>query len=214
VSPGRRQQELNAAVLARLFELRGWTPEAIERLGLGFDGQRVLFPVYDESGERLGFTRYQPNGDRLRDGEPKMRADTGTSRELFPPPERIADEELDGLLWLCEGEPDAVALWSLGLRAVGVPGAGNWRDTWAQRFSGRHCRVVVCFDCDEAGRANAERAAKALAAAGVDARVLDLAPDRDDGYDLSDFLVKARKASEREEARRILERCAKVGPRS
>jgi hypothetical protein len=141
-----------------------------------------------------------------------MRADVGTSRELFPPPEAIAEGELEDVLWLVEGEPDAVRMWSLGLAAVAVPGAQNWRDTWAPRFAGRGCRVVVCFDCDEAGRANAPRASRALLAAGVDARVLDLSPNRDDGYDLSDFLSEARTESEREEARRILERSAEMVP--
>jgi hypothetical protein len=198
--------QMTPAVAARLLELRGWTPEAIERLDLGFDGERVTFPVYDQSGERIGFTRYRPNG------QPKMKADPGTARQLFPPPEGIADDELVGLLWLVEGEPDTVRMWSIGLPAVGVPGAQNWRDEWAPRFSGRHVRVLVCFDCDAAGRANAARTARALVAAGLDARVLDLDLDRDDGYDLSDFLERARTAGEREEARRILERCAEMVP--
>jgi DNA primase len=117
-----------------------------------------------------------------------MWADRGTRRELFPPPETIADEEHDGLLWLCEGESDVVRFWSVGLVAVGVPGAQNWKDAWGARFAGRRWRVVVVFDCDQAGRSNAIRVTRTLIDTGVDARILDLAPDRDDGFDLSDFL--------------------------
>jgi Toprim-like len=188
-------------------EARGWTPAALDRLGVGYDGERVTFTVRDATGDEVGLLRYSPNG-----AEPKMLADAGTSRELYPPPEDIADDEVERWLWLVEGEPDATRNWSLGLPAVAVPGAQNWRDELAARFSGRPWRVVVCFDCDQAGRTNALRAARALIAAGVDARVLDLDPSRDDGFDLTDFTRGARTESEREQMRRLLLHAADHAP--
>jgi hypothetical protein len=47
---------LDSTLAERLLELRGWTPEAIERLGLGFDGRRVVFSVRDGVGELVGYT--------------------------------------------------------------------------------------------------------------------------------------------------------------
>ena len=91
-------------------------------------------------------------------------------------------------------------MWSLGLAAVAVPGAGNWRDEWAARFAGRRWRVIVCFDCDEAGRAGARRAATAIVRAGGDARLVDLDPTRDDGYDLTDWTRGADTAELRAQA--------------
>jgi hypothetical protein len=197
-----------SAIPDELLERRGWTSEAIERLGLGFDGDRVVFPVRGAAGEHIGFTRYLPGAS---DGVPKMLADAGTSRELFPPPEMIGEDEGGGgCLWIVEGEPDCVRAWSLGLAAVAVPGAQNWKAEWAPRFSGR--RVVVCFDADEAGRTGAARAEGDLAAAGIAAHVLDLDSKRDDGFDLSDFTEGAHRASERAQARQLLERCAEVAP--
>jgi hypothetical protein len=205
-------EPLTPALLARLHELRGWTPEAIERLGVGFDGERVTFPVRAETGEFVGHVRYQPNPERLN-GRPKMLADPGTTRELFPPPEDVADDEAAGLVFLVEGEPDALRLWSLGLVAIAVPGAQNWSPNWAPRFSGRHWRVVVVFDCDQAGRSNALRAARDLTAAGIDARILDIAVERDDGYDLTDLLASARREDQRREVRRMMLRCAELADR-
>jgi hypothetical protein len=193
-----------SAIPDELLEERGWTAEAIERLELGFDGERVVFPVRGSAGEQIGFTRYLPGAGNAE----KMRADKATTRELFPPPEMIGEEEGGGLIWLVEGEPDCVRAWSLGLPAVAVPGAGNWRAEWAPRFTGR--RIVVCFDADEAGRTGAARAAGALAAAGITAHVLDLDTKRDDGFDLSDFTAGARSPIERLRARKLLERCADV----
>jgi AAA domain len=175
------------AALGELARDRGWTEPAIERLELGWDDRehRAIIPVRDEQGVQLGELHYDPTGTRT----PKMRADAGVPRALFPPPEMIGEQELGpgGTAWLIEGEPDTVRAWALGLVAFGVPGAGNWRAEWAARFAGRRWEVAVLFDCDATGREHAARAAADLTAAGVTARVVELDPDRDDGYDLTDW---------------------------
>ena len=189
-----------------LLELRCWTREAVDRLGLRFDGDRVVLPVRDEVGELLGHLRYHPNG-----GNPKMLADAGCSRELFPPPETIGPDEGDGWLWLVEGEPDAVRAWSLGVVAVGVPGTQGWKPEWAPRFTGR--KVAICFDADEGGRMAAARVGSDLAAAGIAAHIVDLTPVAESpGFDLTDFTAKARSSEEREEVRRILVGMAELAP--
>jgi len=197
----------NDAALERLEQLRGWTWGAIERLELGLDGERVVFPYRDRTGQLVGYAHYQPNPER-RNGSPKLKAAAGTSRELFPSPETI--EEGGGLLWLLEGEPDSMRALSVGLAAMAVPGVAGWRLEWAQRFAGR--RVCLCFDCDTPGREAARRVAADLHGVAAEVRVLDLDPSAEDGFDLTDFLCVARSAGEREEARRILERCAEMAP--
>ncbi len=145
---GRRWQMAllgNELLLDRLADLRGWTQEAIERLGLGLDGKRVVFPWRDAEGRLVGVGRYQPNSAR-RNGA-KMRADVGSRRELFPAVETV--DEGDGFLFLVEGEPDAVAAHSAGLPAVAVPGVEGWRPEYAERLRGR-C-VVIVFDCELSG---------------------------------------------------------------
>jgi DNA primase len=86
-----------------------------------------------------------------------------------------------------EGEPDAVTGHELGLTAFGTPGTNGWRTSWAQRFRGRVC--VVCFDCDQPGRTAARKVAGSLIEEAREVRVVDLAPERDDGFDLSDFVL-------------------------
>jgi hypothetical protein len=186
--------------LDRLEAMRGWTEDAVERLELRWhpEQRRVGIPIRDELGDELGELRYDPSGEL----EPKMLAPPALPRALFPPPEQIADHELDAnrTIWLVEGEPDAIRLWSLGLPAVATPGAGNWNDHWASRFTGRHLRIIVCFDCDQAGRAGAHRAATAITSAGVEARLVDLDPDRTDGYDLTDWARAATDPTRRHAA--------------
>jgi AAA domain-containing protein/Toprim domain-containing protein len=187
----RRVSVKNLSIPNELLTSRGWTPQAVERLGLRFEDGQVLFPVRDQTGELLSFLRWRPGRDPM--------AEPGSTRELFPPPEMIGPEEENGWLWLVEGEKDCVRAWSLGLAAVAVPGAQNWRTEWAARFTKR--RVAVCFDADEAGRQAAARAAADLSANGIDARLVDLAPDRADGFDLTDATATARTEAEREGAR-------------
>lgn len=160
-------------ILARLREVKGWSPETVGDLGLGWDGQRITFPVRAPGGALLGLLRYLPGG------EPKMLATRGAPRELWPPPESMPK----GPLVLVEGEPDAVSARVLGLQAVALPGAAKWRETWAERLTGR--LLVVVSDCDEPGRQAAHRIAAELAGR-ADVRIVDIDPTRDDGHDLGD----------------------------
>lgn len=170
--------------LARLAELRGWTPEAIVELELGLDADRVTIPVRDAEGELANVLRYQPNPARRRG--PKLLALRGRPRELYPAPERYAPDEL---LLVVEGEPDAIAGVSLGLAAVGIPGAAGWRPAWRGRFRGR--RVALLLDADEPGRALAVQVASDLRGV-ASVAVLDVAELEPGAHDLTDAALRRR----------------------
>lgn len=79
-----------------------------------------------------------------------------------------------------------IATRSCGLPAIALPGVDSWKDEWAPMFAGR--RIAIVMDCDRQGRAVAQRVAHALADVAL-VRIVDLAPDRNDGYDLTDWLL-------------------------
>lgn len=204
----------SAAVVARIEHLHGWTPEALESLGVGFDGKRLVFPIRDSSGALVNVSRYLPGPER--GNRPKMLAIAGRPRDLFPSPESIAAEDV---LWVVEGEPDAVVAHTLGLGGVGIPGSNGWRPEWAERFAGR--RVVIVPDCDKPGRDLACRVAASLVPHALETRVLDLDPDCDDGYDLGNRVNEASAQARAEgipperwraDAREALERVAAEQP--
>lgn len=168
----------HTAMLAWLWEHKGWTSDALVGEYVGYDGERLTLPVRDAGGFLRGLVRYAPGG------KPKTMAVKGTPRDLWPAPETIA-----GPLLLVEGEPDVISAVSLGINAVALPGAATWRDEWAQRLAGR--RIVVMTDCDGPGRAAAARAVERLAPVAW-VRSVDLAPQRDDGFDLGDLLLAQR----------------------
>jgi DNA primase len=88
-----------------------------------------------------------------------------------------------------------VAARSCGLAAIAVPGTGAWQPAWAQLLTGRF--VIVVMDCDPAGRHAATAIAESLQIAGVSVEVVDLWPDRADGYDLTDRILEHRRARHR-----------------
>lgn len=180
VSGWQRALAEHPALLERLHARKGWTPGVLARLGVGWDAhqKRIVFPVHGPDGCLVTLALYRPAG------KPKMIGLRGRVRGLFPAPESLPPEVP---LWLVEGEPDAVTGHHLGLAAVAVPGVNGWRPEWANRFRGRS--VLVCMDCDKPGRIAAGRIAASLAGVAGQVRVVDLDPGRDDGWDLSDFLL-------------------------
>ena len=181
----------NELVVARLAELRGWTCDALNALELGYDaewtsrdGGPIVFVTRDAVGQLAGVEHYQPNPDK-RVGK-KLKAAAGSTRELFPAPEVLP---IDQRVFVLEGGPDVVAMRSLGLHAVGVPGSEGWKSTWAPRFATRE--VVVCCDCDTEGRKLASRVATDLLPQAATVRVVDLDSTRDDGYDVGALVAKA-----------------------
>jgi RecA-family ATPase len=188
----------NPAQQARLTELRGWSPDVMQRFGLGMHDPdrkscshgdlRVSIPVRGGDGRLVGLVCYQPNPARRTDKNKKTRA-TG-ERNLFPAPEVI--EQSEQWMLLCEGEPDGLCGLSLGLLCVGAPGVGKWRKEWEARFAGR--RVLVVPHADQEGRAWGTRTAACLVESAAEVRIAELAPSRDDGYDLTDWVADQRDA--------------------
>jgi putative DNA primase/helicase len=155
---------------------KGWTPATLERLGVEHDHGRYVFTIHDEAGDVAGRVRYADDGS-----QPKMRADAGMSRDLWPRPEDVDG----GYLVVVEGEPDAVTMAQLGLPVVALPGTGKWQTEWPARLAAGRDAVFFVADCDAVGRKRMEVAAR-KAASMTTAFVIDIAPDRDDGYDVGD----------------------------
>lgn len=189
----RKALRENQVILNRLQELKGWHPYAVQRLGCGWDGERLTFPIRNAKLKVAGLVRYLPGGS------PKSLAAPGSKRDLFPPPELIRKHHP---IFLVEGEPAVISVASCGFKAVGVPGAGAWRREWAQRLVGR--QVIVLPDCDGEGRAMAERVATDIPGA----RVVDLEPGCCDKSDIGDWVAQAAVEGGLSQVSRVLGRLA------
>ena len=171
-------------LIAKLSREWGWLYATMLELELGVDRGRVTIPVRDDACRLVGLLRYQP---WPQPGEPKILATAGSRRALLPHPAA----ELSMHVLLVEGEPDMIAARSHGLPAIAVPGVDAWRTGWAQLLAGRE--VTVIMDCDERGRAAAAAIESDLSSDSA-VRVLDLAPDRNDGYDVTDWLLQRQRS--------------------
>jgi hypothetical protein len=166
--------------IGRLTRERGWLYSTMLELELGFDAGRVTIPVRDEARRLVGLLRYRP---WPKPGESKIIASLGSRRQLLPHPLTETSKQL----LLVEGEPDMIAARSRGLPAIALPGVETWRSAWAKLFAGRE--VTIVMDCDREGRRAASRIARDVCDC-ADPSVLDIAPDRADGYDLTDLLLR------------------------
>lgn len=180
-----------------LTEVRGISIDVAQRFKIGWDARRrwVIFPQIETW--KVGDVAEVPTAtgclwyplDGLPDGTRKMCCWGGHGHFIYPevPPGDFAA--------ICEGPLDALAGISKGIPSVsGTGGASHFPGEWAQGFSGR--AVVVIYDSDEAGRRGAERVASVLRTVARSVTVVDLAPERDDGYDLTDWLRDGRTTDE------------------
>jgi len=182
------------ALLARLERERGWSRRALVEVEIGFDGERITVPIWPSATSADRSERAVLQGLlRLRLGRtehPKVTAVPGTRLGLLGLSASTREERV----LLVEGPSDMLATRSAGLEAIAVPGANAWRPEWASALDGR--RVVVVMDCDRPGRQAAARIAEDLERRGIQVGICDLAPSRQDGYDVSDWLREGNTAAQ------------------
>jgi len=165
-------------LIAQLSDERGWHYNTMRKLGLGIDRGRITIPIRTGHDRLRGLLRYRP--DPIHG--PKMLAAPGTRLGLIPHP---VAERTDHVV-LVEGPPDMIAARSQGIPAIAVPGDHAWQPRWAHLITSS--RVTVIMDSDEQGRTAALRIADDLAGR-ARVEIVDLAPHRNDGYDLTDWLL-------------------------
>ena len=176
--------DADSCLVRRLILERAWAPRIMRALELGFDGSRITIPIRSGCGQLRGILRYDAFGRR----DPKMRAAAGTQLGLAPHPTRDRSTHII----LVEGPPDMIAARSAGLPAIAIPGTNAWHPAWADLLAGK--RVTIVMDCDTPGRRAAKEIAASLHATARAVEIVDLSPDRHDGYDLTDRILERRRA--------------------
>jgi len=141
----------------------------------------------DSEGKKQ-FPQYHLESGQWQPGKPSG------SKIPYRLPQLIA-APLNALVKFCEGEKDSDALAKLGFVATTASeGAGApWDPALTKWFKGRP--VVILVHADKPGRKHGQKVAAALNGVAASVKVVDLFPDRNDGSDVSNFLVDDRAGS-------------------
>jgi Protein of unknown function (DUF3631) len=140
----------------------------------------LLVKKYLDTNGKKQFPQFHWDGKQWLEGKP------AGPKIPYNLPQMIAAPA--AVIYVCEGEKDADALANACLVATTASeGAGaKWPPELTPYFKDR--RVVILPDADEPGRKHAHKVAKALYEVANSIKIVDLAPGRGDGHDVSDWL--------------------------
>jgi|JI10StandDraft_1071094.scaffolds.fasta_scaffold00467_2 hypothetical protein len=179
---------MTPVLLKKLAADRGVDPIAFEGWSIGWNGSEYTVPASGPDGLVTDIRFYTPGR--------KMRSTTGAKTNLFGA--HRLKEDNTGIVFVCEGEWDAVA-WAWVLKTankagavVGVPGAATFKPEWATYL--RNKRVFAMYDHDKAGREGLQLCAERCANTATNVSGLTWPDDTPDGWDVRDE-VKANSSN-------------------
>ena len=179
-----------------LEEKRGYTDETLRRFQLGWDGERVTIPIYDEFNMLVNFRRYKWNSTEDQWKVLNYKDDMGNAYgevRIFGI-ENLVNEEIEEIVW-AEGETDRILAEQYGFpTACPTSGAGSWRPEWTKYFRNKK-RVYIAQDNDDAGRKAAKKVCEKLYRV-VEVRVVQWPDNFPNKGDITDFFVKSGQTTE------------------
>lgn len=175
---------------------RGFTDETLVRFQLGWDGERVTIPIYDEFNTLVNFRRYKWNSNddqwKLLNFVDEVGNTYGEVR-IFGI-ENLVNEDIEYVVW-SEGETDRIIAEQYGFpTACPTSGAGSWKPEWARHFKNKK-RVYIAQDNDNAGRQATEKLCKKFSRV-TEPYIIQWPEDFPHKGDITDFFVKVGMAKE------------------
>ncbi len=202
IEPGLVQEyhsalmKLTGSLRDVLRDRRGLVDDTLRRFMLGWDGERVTIPVYDEYNALVNFRRYKWNSDNDQYKVLNYQDEHGNTYgevRIFGI-DRIIDEDTDYIVW-CEGEMDRIITEQQGFPAAcPTSGAGTFKPEWTRLFRNKK-RVYLAQDNDEAGRNATKRLCEKLYRV-VDVYMINWPEDFPDKGDLTNYFTQCNQTAE------------------
>lgn len=172
--------------IRRWLNARGLTNEIIDLNYIGWNGQAITIPIFDEGGN-FSFFKYRKDPKNTGDG-PKYWYEKGHDAMLYSPrPANIST----GII-ITEGEFDAMVLQGRGFVAVSsTGGAGTFPQAWIDRIKAIQ-NIYICYDHDQAGRKGSVK----LMIMMPHAKLLLLPAEVGDHGDVTDYFIKLGHSAE------------------
>lgn len=192
----QKLMSLTGPIRDMLRERRGLTDKTLVDFQLGWDGDRITIPIYDEYNTLVNFRRYKWNSTedqwKVLNYVDEFNNTYGEVR-IFGI-DRVLDDTIEDIVW-CEGEMDRLTAEQNGFAcACPTSGAGTWKPDWTKLFRNKK-RVYLAQDNDEAGR-NATRKLCEKLYRIVDVYIINWPDDFPIKGDITDFFTKCGQTAE------------------
>lgn len=191
----QKLMSLTGPIREVLRERRGLTDETLRRFQLGWDGERITIPVYDEFNELVNFRRYKWNS---QEDQYKVTNYTDEHNNAYGEVrifgiDRVLDSSIDYVVW-SEGELDRIIAEQFGfVTACPTSGAGTWKPEWTKLFRNKK-RVYLAQDNDEPGRLATVKLCEKLYRV-VDVYIVQWPEDFPAKGDITDFFTKCNQGA-------------------
>lgn len=174
------------SIKSYLYE-RGLSDEDIEDYRIGFDGNRVVFPLLNKEKRCVGFCKRI-----LKDSDDPKYLNSRTS-PIFKKKEYLygiwkIDRDFDSVI-ITEGIFDVILASKYGFKNVLCSLGTSFGENHLPLIKNK--TVYLCFDGDDAGRKATERALKILNKNKIEARLLFLP----NGQDLAEYCLENKEQS-------------------
>jgi 5S rRNA maturation endonuclease (ribonuclease M5) len=168
------------------LEARGITIEEVNKYKLGYNGSGIVYPVFVNGfmmDKRIYNTSPQGN-------EAKIKSQKNAKPLFFPFDDWYEDLDKSDFTLMTAGENDTLLARKYGYNAVeSTMGEGSFPKIFAGLFQDK--KVIICYDCDEAGKNAARQIAFYLKEAGATVSLMDLGLEgTKEDKDVTDFFIK------------------------
>lgn len=179
-----------------LKDRRGLTDSTLKRFMLGWDGDRVTIPIYDEFNVLSNFRRYKWNSteDQYKVLNYKDEHENAYGEVRIFGIERLFDETVDYVVW-AEGEMDRILCEQNGFpTACATSGAGSWKPEWTRLIKNKK-RIYLAQDNDEPGRIATKKLCEKLYR-NIDVYVINWPEDFPNKGDITDYFIQCGQTAE------------------
>jgi DNA primase len=170
-------KNLNTDVIEYL-KIRGLNEVDIKKWQIGFDGERITFPIFNAYNQIAGFSRRIL---QKKEGEPKYKNSFESpifkKQEIFYGLNFV--NNIDSRLLITEGQIDVILAHKYNINfAVATMGC-NLSDYQISYIKEHNKIPILCYDGDIAGKHGIHKALERLYLAGIQSRVLILPENKD-----------------------------------
>lgn len=164
---------------------RGLDDKDISDWSIGFDGERIMFPICNTNNDIVGFSGRAFSIASIASGRKYINSSTSSifkKSSIFFGINHI-DRTSDSI-FITEGQFDAIIANKYGIKNAVALMTCSLSDGHIGFIKKHSLKPILCFDSDKAGKSGMKRAVVALTAAGVKNIRLVMLPDERDLADL------------------------------